>query len=232
MFDYRVTPQSGSIASPLQLMTQCTPREKNLPQLPSALGAPEMHQTHQELIKRQGNNSKYQELLPGTPVWVQHKQNATWEPAIVVNQCALNSYWIMQENGAEQPRVYRHTRLMLKIRSTPTDGEQKAQMSESSTETDNAEFHIPAIPYGNRNATVKNSQGHSLPSSLLLPLPTLGLPDSEIFSENRKESQIAESQLCTSGTTLRNAPIAPGTCKSACENFGKPARKYSDQLYL
>ena len=30
-FDYKVTPQSGSIASPLQLMTQHTPREKNLP---------------------------------------------------------------------------------------------------------------------------------------------------------------------------------------------------------
>ena len=52
LFDYRVTTQSGSIASPLQLMTQHTPKEKNLPQLPSALGAPEMHQTHQELIKR------------------------------------------------------------------------------------------------------------------------------------------------------------------------------------
>ena len=37
LFEYRVTPQSGSIASPLQLMTQRTPREKNLPQLPSAL---------------------------------------------------------------------------------------------------------------------------------------------------------------------------------------------------
>ena len=56
LFDYRVTPQSGSIASPLQLMTQHTPREKSLPQLPSAVGAPEMHQTCQELIKRQGNN--------------------------------------------------------------------------------------------------------------------------------------------------------------------------------
>ena len=89
LFDYRVTPQSGSVASPLQLMTQCTSREKNLPQLPSALGAPEMHQTHQKLIKRQRSTSKperkYQELLPGTPVWVQHRQNATWEPAIVVN---------------------------------------------------------------------------------------------------------------------------------------------------
>ena len=30
-FDYRVTSQSGSIASPLQLMTQCDPWEKKLP---------------------------------------------------------------------------------------------------------------------------------------------------------------------------------------------------------
>ena len=177
LFDYRITPQSGSIASPLQLMTQCTPREKNLPQLPSALGALEMHQTCQELIKRQGNNPErqYQELLPGTPVWVQQRQNATWQPAIVVNQCAPNSYWIMQENGARQPKVYRCTRTMLKIRSTPTDGEQKAQMREWSTDTEKAEFHIPAIPNGNRNVTVKNFPEHSLPSGLTLPLPTLDL---------------------------------------------------------
>ena len=215
-------------------MTQCTPREKNLPQLPSALGAPEMHHTHQELIKMQGNNSKperkYQELFPGTPVWVQHKQNATWEPAIVVNQCACNSYWIIQENGAEQPRVYRHTRSMLKIRSTPTDGKQKAQMREWPTETDNTKFHIPVIPYGNRNIGVKNSQGHSLASGLMPPLPSLDLPESEIFSENREESQIAEP-LYTNGTTL-GTPSAPGTCKSTHENFGKPDKKYSDQLYL
>ena len=105
LFDYRVTPQSGSITSPLQLMTPHTPREKNLLQLPSALGAPEMHQTHQELIKTLGNKPerKYQELLPGTPVWVQHRQNATWEPATFVNQCASNSYWIMQEMVQNSP---------------------------------------------------------------------------------------------------------------------------------
>ena len=59
----------------MDVMTQHTPREKNLPQLPSALGAPEMHQTCQELIQRQGNKPerKYQELLAGTPVWVQHR---------------------------------------------------------------------------------------------------------------------------------------------------------------
>ena len=140
----------------------------------------------------------------------------------------------MQENGAEQPKVYRHTRTVLKTRSTPTEDEQEAQMREWSTETNNTEFHIPAIPYGNRNITVENSQENSSPSSLTPPLPTLDLPESETFSENRKESQIAEP-LCTSGTTLGNAPDAPNAlvqCKSTSKNFGKQAKKYSDQLYL
>ena len=67
------------------------------------------------------------------------------------------------------------------------------------------------------------------------PLPSLDLPEFEFFLENREESQIAEPQLCTSGTTLGNAPdapTAPETYKSTCENFGKPAKKYSYQLYL
>ena len=133
----------------------------------------------------------------------------------------------MQENSAEQPKVYRYTRSMLKIRSTPTDSEQKAQMREWSTETDNAKFHIPAIPYGNRNVMVKNSQEHSSQRGLVPPLPSLDLPESENFSENREEGQIAEP-LCTNGTTLGNAPdapLAPGTHKSICDNFGKPTKK-------
>ena len=73
-----------SIASPLQLITQCTPWKKDLPQLLSTLGAQEMYQTHQELIRRQQNKPEksYIELAPGTPVWVQHRQNTSWEPAI------------------------------------------------------------------------------------------------------------------------------------------------------
>ena len=112
---------------------------------------------------------------------------------------------------------------------------QKSQMREWSTETDNAVFHNLAIPYGNRNIMVENSQEHSSPSSLALPLPTLDLPESENFSENREENSQLAGPLCTSGTTLGNtpeAPIAPGTCKSTRENFGKQAKKYSDQLYL
>ena len=183
-----------------------------------------MHQTCQELIKRQGNKPErnYIELAPGTPVWVQHRQNATWEPATVVDQCALNSYWIMQENSAEQPKVYRCTRTMLKIRSTPTEGEQTAQMKEWTTETRSIDSNIPAIPYGTRDCVTENYQRYASSNTVQLPLPSLDLPDSEKLSEDREESQIAEP-LCTNGTTLENTPdaqnaqhtsYAPGTRKS------------------
>ena len=83
----------------------------------------------------------------------------------------------------------------------------------------------------------ENSQGHSISNSVQPPLPTLDLPDSENFSENREESQLA-GPLSTNGTSLENAPDAPNkdapvhVCKATRENFGKPARKFSDQLYL
>ena len=79
LYEYRVTPQSGSIASPLQLIIQCIPREKDLPQLPSTLGAQEMYETHQELIRRQPNKPErnYIELTPGMAVWAQHRQTTS-----------------------------------------------------------------------------------------------------------------------------------------------------------
>ena len=178
LYDYRVTPQSGSIVSPLQLLTQHTPREKNLPKLPSTLGAQEMYQTRQELMKRQGNKPEksYIELAPGTPVWVQHRQNATWEPAIVINQCAPNSYWIMQENGTEQPRVYRCTRTMLKIQSTPTDVERTGHMKDYLTAIRKSESRTPAIPNMVRDSVHENSLENISPDPVQPTLPRLDLP--------------------------------------------------------
>ena len=128
---------------------------------------------------------------------------------------------------------------MLKIRSTPTEGDQMAQMKEWTTETRSIESNIPVIPYGTRDCVTKNSQRYASSNTVQPPLPRLDLPDSD-FSENREESQIAEP-LCTDGTALENAPdapnaqctpYAPGTHKSTCENFGKPAKLFSDQLHL
>ena len=145
----------------------------------------------------------------------------------------------MQENGTEQPKVYRYTRTMLKIRSTPTEGKQTAQIKEWSTETRSIKSNVPAIPYGTRDCATENSQRYASSNTVQLPLPRLDLPVSDL-SENREESQIAEP-LCSDGTTLGNTPdaqnaqctpYAPGTCKSTCENFGKPAKLFSNQLYL
>ena len=85
-----------------------------------------------------------------------------------------------------------------------------------------------------RNLTVKNSQEHSSSNSVQPPLPTLDLPDSENFSENREESQIA-GPLCTDGTTLENAPDVPnvpGQDKSTRKNFGQEPHRFRDQLHV
>ena len=160
-----------------------------------------MYQTHQELIKRQGNKPEksYIELAPGTPVWIQHRQNATWEPATVINQCAPNSYWIMQEKGTEQPKVYRHTRTMLKIRSTPTEVEWTGHMKEWMTESRRSESNIPAISNMVRDSVYENSHENISPDPVQSTLPRLDLPQAAFDSEDKEE--IAES-LCADETAL------------------------------
>ena len=236
LYEYRVTPQSGSIASPLQLRTQRTPREKELPQLPSTLGAQEMYQTHQELIKRQQNKPEknYIELTPGMPVWVQHRQNTSWEPATVVSQCTSNSYWIMQENGTDQPKVYRRTRTMLKIRCTNI--RQTRHSNSQLTESEKAEFHTPAIPNVTRNCVKHNSE-----ENISQDLVHLNKSDTEAFasfdfkSEEREEIvEIADvpAPAPTPAPALermeKQSSHTPGSRKVMRKNFGKPASSFSD----
>ena len=158
-------------------------------------------------MKRQGNKPEksYIELTPGTPVWVQHRQNATWEPAIVVDQCAPNLYWIMQENGTEQPKVYRWTRSMLKIRSTPTEAEQIGYMNSQSTEPEKADFHTPAIPNMVRDCVKENSLENISPDTVQSTLPRLDLPQAPFDSKSEDREEIAEP-LCTDGTAPLEIP--------------------------
>ena len=235
LYEYRVTPQSGSIASPLQLITQCTPREKDLPQLLSTLGAQEMHETCQELIRRQQNKleKNYIELTPGTPVWVQHRQNTSWEPATVVSQCTSNSYWIMQENGTDQPKVYRKKRTMLKIRCTPTEVEQTGYRNSQLTESEKAEFPSPAIPNMIRNC-VKHNSAENI-SQDLVQLTTSDTQASASFdfeSEERDEIADVPAPAPTPAPALERikeqSTHTPGLRKSTRKNFGKPASSFSD----
>ena len=128
---------------------------------------------------------------------------------------------------------------MLKIRSTPTDVEQTAQMKKWTTESRSIESNIPAIPYGTRDCAIENSQRYISSNTVQLLLHSLDLPDSENLSENREESSQNAEPLCTDGATLdepdaqnaQRTPHVPETCKSTCEKFGKPAKSFSD-FYL
>ena len=82
----------------------------------------------------------------------------------------------MQENGTEQPKVYRHTRTMLKIRSTPTDVEWTGHMQDYPTEIRKSESRTPAIPNMDSDSVHKNSLENVLPDPVQLTLPRLDLP--------------------------------------------------------
>ena len=156
-------------------------------------------------MKRQGNKPEksYIELTPGTPVWVQHRQNTAWEPATVVSQCTTNSYWIMQENGTEQPKVYRRTRSMLKIRPTPTEAKQTEYRNSQLTEPEKAEFHTPAIPNTVRDCVQENSLENISPDPVQSTLPRSDTyPQASSFdSKSEDRDEIAE-QLCTDAPAL------------------------------
>ena len=189
LYDYRVTPQSGSIASSLWLITQCTPRKKDLPQLPSTLGAQEMYETHQELIRRQQHKPEknYIELTPGMAAWVQYRQNTSWEPATVVSQSSSNLYWIMQENGTEQPRMYRRTRSMLKIRCT--DFRQTRHTYSQSTESEKVKFQTPSTSNEARNY-VEHDSVEKISDDLVHPTKS-DTASASIFSESEEREEIA-----------------------------------------
>ena len=171
------------------------------------------------------------------PVWVQHRQNTSWEPATVMSQCNSNSYWIMQENGTDQPKVYRRTRTMLKIRCTNV--RETRHRNSQSTESEKAEFHTPAIPDATRNCVELNS-AENISQDLVHPTKS-DIEASASFdfkSEEREEIvEIADVPAFTPAPTPAPAPAlervkeqshTPGSRKSTRKNFGKPASSFSD----
>ena len=234
LYECRVTPQSGSIALPLQFITQCTPREKDLPQLPSTLGAQEMYETCQELIRRQPNKPErnYIELTPGMAVWVQHRQNTSWEPATVVSQSSSNSYWIMQENGTDQPKMCRRTRSMLKIRST--DIRQTRHNYSQLTEIKKAKFQNP-FTYNDERNFVEHNPVKKISGDLVYL--TKDTSSASILSELEEREEITEDVPAPADIpapapadtleTVEEQPYTPGSRKSTRKNLGRPASIFS-----
>ena len=110
-------------------------------------------------------------------VWVQHRQNTSWEPATVVSQSSSNSYWIVQENGTDQPKMYKRTRSMLKIRCT--DVWQPGYDYSQLTENQKAKFQTPYISNEERNF-VEWKSVNKIPSDLV---------SDSIFQKKGRKSQ-------------------------------------------
>ena len=139
----------------------------------------------------------------------------------------------MQENGTEQPKVYRRTRTMLKIRCTPTEVEQTGYRNSQLTESEKAEFHTPAIPNTTRNC-VKHNSAENI-SQDLVQLTTSDTQASASFDfelEEREEIADVPASAPTPAPALERikeqSTHTPGSRKSTRKNFGKPASSFSD----
>ena len=161
-------------------------------------------------------------------VWVQHRQNTSWEPATVVSQGSSNSYWIMQENGTDQPRVYRRTRTMLKIRCT--DVRETRHNYSQSTESEKAKFQTPSTSNEARNYVKHNSVERI--SQDLVHLTKSDTASASLFSESEEREEIAADVPAPAPAppleTVKEQSHTPGSRKSTRKNLGKPASSYSD----
>ena len=180
------------------------------------------------------NSLTKQTLVLHSPTMVQHRQNTSWEPATVVSQSSSNSYWIMQENGTEQPRVYRRTRSMLKIRCT--DFRQTRHTHSQLTESEKAKFQTPSTSNEARNYVEHNSV-EKISHDLVHPTRS-DTASASIFSESEERKEIAadipvpaDVPAPAPAPTLGRAEEqshTPGSRRSTRKNLGKPASTFSD----
>ena len=113
----------------------------------------------------------------------------------------------MQENGTEQPKVYRRTRSMLKIRCTPTEVEQTGCRNSKLTESEKAAFHTPAIPNTARNYIKENSLENVSPDLVQPTVPTSDTypqASAASFDSKSEEREDPESQQ---ERTLESQPV-------------------------
>ena len=131
----------------------------------------------------------------------------------------------MQENGTEQPKVYRRTRSMLKIRCTLTEVEQTGYRNSQLTESEKAEFHTPAIPNTARNCVKENSLENISPDLVQMTLPTSDTYPQASAASFDSKSEEREEIIDTPALPALEMTKEPGTYtqgsqKSTRKNFG------------
>ena len=119
LMQYRTTPISSTLPSPLEMLTGRR-LHSMIPQLPSVIGKNmETSKIHEELLRRQPNTStgSQMDLDPGQPVFVKVVSGNIWKTATVDQPAAEpDSYWVRFPDNS----ILRRTRSMIKPRSLPS----------------------------------------------------------------------------------------------------------------
>ena len=123
----------------------------------------------------------------------------------------------MQDNGTDQPRVYRRTRTMLKIRCT--DIRQTRHNYSQLTESEKAKFQTPSTSNEARNYVKHNSVENI--SQDLVHLTKSDTASASLISEPPAPPAPALERIEEQSHT-------PGARKSTRKNLGRPASSYSD----
>ena len=134
LLQYRTTPISSTLQSPLETLTGRRPH-LSLPQLPSSIGKNmETSRIRQELLRRQPNNNTStgaMDLEPGQPVFVKEVNGNVWRTATVDQPAAEpDSYWVRFPDNS----ILRRTRSMIKPRSQPSHFELQAEAQQRNFE--------------------------------------------------------------------------------------------------
>ena len=135
LLQYRTTPISSTLPSPLEILTGRKPC-LNLPQVPSSIQHNmDTSRIHKELLRRQptatSTSTGATELEPGQPVFVKEVHGNIWRTA-TINQPAAepDSYWVRFPDNS----ILRRTRSMIKPRSLPSHFELQAEAQQRNFE--------------------------------------------------------------------------------------------------
>ena len=135
LLQYRTTPISSTLPSPLEMLTgrkSCS----NLPQIPSSIGHNmDTSRIRKELLRRPptATSTGATELEPGQPVFVKEVHGNVWRTATVDQPAAEpDSYWVRFPDNS----ILRRTRSMIKPRSLPSHFELQAEAQQRNFEGD------------------------------------------------------------------------------------------------
>ena len=147
LLQYRTTPISSTLPSPLEMLTGRRPHS-SLPQLPPSIGKNmETSRIHQELLRKQPNSTftgAYMDLEPGQPVFVKEVSGNVWKTTTVDQPAAEpNSYWVRFPDNSILRRT--HFELQAEAQQENFEGKTNSHSFDSFNQL-NEHLMLPVMP--------------------------------------------------------------------------------------